>query len=715
VLTVRVRARGVVPAVLVLPWLLLASCALTTSFDGYDTEEVKTQVVNGPAKTYDVSGTVSGLPSMAKVELLLNGGKVAADTLEVGDGPFTFSGVPGGSYEVTVGEVPTGYGCSVQQDGTGTLLDAGVTDVAVTCASSDATLTSLALSVAPLQQPLAPATFTYAARANLGVLPTLKANASTTVTATAAQPGSALSLKMPPTPLQSGSPSGPIPVMFGPNPFSVGVTAPDGKTSQTYGVTLDMQWNDYLKPPTPITGEVLFGAAVAIDGDTVVVGAAYVGMVYVFVRTGGVWSQQAAIQTPVQEAYPSFASSVAISGDTLAVGDSHDSSCDTGVSAAPDGTTGCLYSGATYVYVRSGTTWSLQAYVKASYAVMGNDAQANFGASVALSADTLAVGAPNEGSCANGVNGDPTNTACAVGAAYPAGAAYVFTRSGTTWSQQAYVKASNTFDSVTSTQIAELFGTSVSLSGNTLAVGAPQEQGCSPGVDGDPTAFGCYAAGAAYVFTAAGSTWSQQAYVKASNLKPLAAAGAGLGTFGASVSVSEGVLAVGSPTENSCATGAMSGAPSWMSGEAHCTNAGAAYVFTQTGTSWTQQAYLKPTDSSMGPDFGSVAALTPDGSAAVVGAPDDPGCSSGVNATASTTMCAKAGEAYLFTLAGGSPGATVTLQASNANAGIGFGASVAASGTSVIVGAPTESSCSTGVDQSQTSTGCPNAGAVYAF
>ena len=111
--------------------------------------------------------------------------------------------------------------------------------------------------------------------------------------------------------------------------------------------------------------------------------------------------------------------------------------------------------GAVYVFTRSGTTWSQQAYVKAS----NTRANANFGGSVALSGDTLAVGASGESSNASGINGDQADTSAA-----QAGAVYVFTRSGTTWSQQAYVKASNT-------RASARFGFSVALSGDTLAVG----------------------------------------------------------------------------------------------------------------------------------------------------------------------------------------------------------------------------------------------------
>jgi hypothetical protein len=171
-------------------------------------------------------------------------------------------------------------------------------------------------------------------------------------------------------------------------------------------------------------------------------------------------------------------------------------------------------SGAAYVFTRTGTTWSQQAYVKAS----NPGASDNFGGSVALSGDgaTLAVGAISEDSAATGINGNPAD-----GSALDAGAAYVFTRASGTWSQQAYVNASNT-------GAGDNFGSSVALSGDgaTLAVGAVGEDGGTATDQADNTKVD---AGAAYVFTRAGTAWSQQAYVKASDVAGSAGFGREIG------------------------------------------------------------------------------------------------------------------------------------------------------------------------------------------
>src|SRR5678816_4255803 len=127
-----------------------------------------------------------------------------------------------------------------------------------------------------------------------------------------------------------------------------------------------------------------------------------------------------------------FGYSVTLSGDTLAVGASSEASAAIGVNP-PGGEfdNSAISAGAVYVFVRTGTTWAQQAYVKASNAGAGD----GFGYSVALSGDTLVVGAPGEASAATGVNpsgGQPDNSAS------KAGAVYVFARTGTTWTQQAY-------------------------------------------------------------------------------------------------------------------------------------------------------------------------------------------------------------------------------------------------------------------------------------
>jgi hypothetical protein len=190
----------------------------------------------------------------------------------------------------------------------------------------------------------------------------------------------------------------------------------------------------------------------------------------------------------------------------------------------------------TKTYAVTANLLSQQVYIKASntghYIGYGD----SFGSSVSLSGDTLAVGARGEDSNATGINGNEDDNS-----ADNSGAVYVFTRAGMTWTQQAYIKASNTNGS-------DAFGSSVSLSGDTLAVGAVGEASNATGINGNEADNNARYSGAVYVFTRAGTTWTQQAYIKASNTNVE-------DYFGSSVSLSGDTLAVAAPFEASNATG----------------------------------------------------------------------------------------------------------------------------------------------------------------
>ena len=186
--------------------------------------------------------------------------------------------------------------------------------------------------------------------------------------------------------------------------------------------------------------------------------------------------------------------------------------------------------GAVYVFTRSAGVWTQQAYLKAS----NTDAGDNFGVTVALKDDTLAVAAYDEASNATGVNGDQTDNSNG-----GSGAVYVFTRTAGIWSQQAYIKPSNS---------GGLFGYSVALVGDTLAVGAPFEASNATGVNGNQFNTSAPLAGAVYVFTWTAGVWSQQAYLKASNTD------AG-DRFGHDLQIDGETLAVGARFEASAAGG----------------------------------------------------------------------------------------------------------------------------------------------------------------
>jgi acyl-[acyl carrier protein]--UDP-N-acetylglucosamine O-acyltransferase len=322
-------------------------------------------------------------------------------------------------------------------------------------------------------------------------------------------------------------------------------------------------------------------------------------------------------------------------------------------------------------------------YLKAS----NTDVSDSFGVSVALSGDTLAVGARYEDSAATGVNGDQSSSA-----AFASGAVYVFTRSGGAWSQQAYLKASNT-------DAGDFFGSSVALSGNTLAVGVHQEASAATGVNGDQSSNAAENSGAVYVFTRSGGAWSQQAYLKASNT-------GNSDFFGGSVALSDNTLAVGAYGENSNATGVNGDQSSNAASDS-----GAVYVFTRSGGAWSQQAYLKASNTDEHDYFGGSVALS--GDTLAVGAFGEDSDATGVNGDQSPDTEHFTGAVYVFTRSGGAWSQQAYLKASNTDVTDYFGESVALSGNTLAVGAQYEQSAATGVNGDQSSNVADHAGAVY--
>lgn len=393
----------------------------------------------------------------------------------------------------------------------------------------------------------------------------------------------------------------------------------------------------YLKASNTGTNDQ-FGFSVSLSGDTLVVGALGEdsnatgvngnqadnsaldsGAVYVFVRSGGTWSQQAYLKASNTNSLDGLGYSVAISGDTLVAGAIGEGSNATGVNGNQLDNS-LTNAGAAYVFTRSGTTWSQQAYLKAS----NTDGFDQFGYAVAFSNDTVVVGAYLEDSNATGVNGDGSNNS-----AGDAGAAYVFLRSAGTWTQQAYLKASNT-------NAGDTFGNAVAVSGDTIAIGANFEDSSSTGVNGVQTDNSFVNAGAVYVFVRSAGVWTQQAYLKASNTD------AG-DLFGYSVSLSVDRLAVGAFGEASNATGFNGNQASNTS-----LNAGAVYLFTRSGTVWSQQTYIKASNTDAGDFFGVSVGLS--GDLLAVGAPLEDSNATGINGHQNINSVSSSGAVYAFDL-----------------------------------------------------------------
>ena len=336
------------------------------------------------------------------------------------------------------------------------------------------------------------------------------------------------------------------------------------------------------------------------------------------------------------------------------------------------------------------------AYIKASNA----DAQDHFGCgggnqghtgnSIAVSGDgsTMAIGAPFESAGARGINGNQNDNSI-----YASGAVYVFIRQGDSWTQQAYVKASNPGQS-------DHFGSSVALSrdGNTMAVSAYWEASAATGVDGNQNDNSMAQAGAVYVFTRTANTWTQQAYVKASNTgRPGKGDDFGDGDqFGFSIALSGdgSTLAVGAITEDSAAQ-QINGTQSDDSAQ----SAGAVYVFTRTGRTWAQQAYVKSAHNEAGDLFGFSVGLSFDGNTLAAAAFDEDGSGRGIN-PAHDNLSGNSGALYVFTRQNGNWSQQAYIKGSRGEMsdGFGFATAISEDGNTVAVGAGDEACLTPGVD-----------------
>ena len=427
------------------------------------------------------------------------------------------------------------------------------------------------------------------------------------------------------------------------------------------------------------------------------------GAVYVFIRQGDGWTQQAYVKASNPGQNDHFGSSVVLSrdGNTMAVSAHWEASAATGINGNQNDDS-MPEAGAVYVFTLTGTTWTQQAYLKASNTgrlgqgdLPGDGDQ--FGFSVALSADgnTLAAGAITEDSVAQQINGNQGDDT-----AQSAGAVYVFTRTGTTWAQQAYIKSSNA-------DAGDLLGFSVALSGdgNTLAAAAFDEDGTGRGIN-PLHDNGSLNAGALYVFTRQNGSWSQQAYIKGSRGEPSDGFG-----FATAISDDGSTIAVGAGDE-ACLTpgvdppGCADDAPP---GRGANIWAGAAYVFVRSGTTWSEQAFIKASNARPYHSFGVRLALSGNGNSLAVTAYLEDSTGQGIRPPmiqqflqpdylnpwrARRNEAEDSGAAYVFTRNGSTWTAGAYVKGSNTVAGHEFGSAVALSGNGrmMVVGAHLEDS-----------------------
>jgi hypothetical protein len=512
-------------------------------------------------------------------------------------------------------------------------------------------------------------------------------------------------------PLVSGTLSSPLPMQEGSNVFEISVTAENGVTTQTYTVSIERGTPANLQPSTYVkasnTGaDDRFGREIALSDNSLAIsanqedgsgagvngspiddGAANAGAVYVFsLDTVGSWLEQAYVKPSNTSAGDAFGHAIALDGNTLAVSAYGEDSAATGIDG-DETDNAALDAGAVYVFTRDATNvWSQQAYIKAPNSEPGD----GFGAALDLDRDMLVVGADREDGGATGIDGDSTDNSKP-----DSGAVYVYSRDANgAWSLEAYLKASNSDGD-------DQFGSAVSLSGDTLAVGAHNEASKSTGVDGTQSNNSWPGTGAVYVFARDDTgTWSQQAYVKASNT--------GNGDlFGASVSLSGDFLAVGAPFEDSAGRGIAA-----FESDNKALNSGATYVFARDSQGvWTQDIYIKASNGEAQDLFGRSLELR--GNLLAVGALEGSGAT-GTNGDQSDNSQPKAGAVYLFERDGdGTWSPSAYLKASNTGGFDEFGTSIALGSSRMAASAPLEDSSATGVGGDQINDDFADAGAVY--
>ncbi len=349
-------------------------------------------------------------------------------------------------------------------------------------------------------------------------------------------------------------------------------------------------------------------------------------------------------------------------------------------------------SGIAYVYSRTSTSapWTLQSTLKASNVSPGD----HFGYSVDISSDgnTLAVSARYEDGSGTGVNPASNDSTT------DAGAVYVFTRSGSTWSQQAYIKSMVP-------GIDYRFGWSVGLSGdgNTLAVGELQDDGSGIGVNPQHDTLADNA-GAVYVYKRTGGTWAFDAYLKSSNMQEN-------DLLGYDVRLNyDGTTLVTSAINEDGGTSGINPADNNT-----INNAGAVYVFVKNGTVWSQQATIKSPNPDITDYYGQPVDISNDGNTLIIGAYLEDGNGKGVNPAMNNSL-SNSGALYVYSRSGTTWTYDAYIKSANPGASdrFGFSGAISGDGLSIIVGSQQENSTNDCVNSTYAAGGIRR-GALYQY
>lgn len=395
-------------------------------------------------------------------------------------------------------------------------------------------------------------------------------------------------------------------------------------------------WNYDLIKASNAEDDDEFGSGLALsgDGNTLVVGApeedssdqstpsdntlSGSGAAYVFTRDSGVWSQTAYLKASNLSSSAAFGSNVDISedGETILVG------------AHSEDTTASS-SGAAYVFQYGSGSWSEEAFLKAH-----NPTSVDFfGIDAALSADgnSALIGSYRESSDVSGIF--PGTTEMGNENAVGSGAAYLFSRTGSSWNQDLFIKAPQPDGN-------DYFGFSLDISGNgdTIAVSSYQEDSLASGINGSETDNSGAETGAVFVYSNRSGSWQKEAYIKPNIID-------NDDYFGRKLSLSDdgNTLATASPGEDGLSSG-LNGDASDNSGS----YPGAAYTFKRESGVWSQESYIKAPTTENGDDFGYGLALSGDGLSLLVGADEEDGGSTYEGGDQSDNTATDSGAVFLF-------------------------------------------------------------------
>jgi len=392
------------------------------------------------------------------------------------------------------------------------------------------------------------------------------------------------------------------------------------------------QQEAYIKSPNPDSSD-FFGTDVAVEGNILVIGAeeedsitagingesnnlgTNVGAAYVYERVDGVWELVAFLKADNPDTNDFFGHEVAISNRTIVVGSLFEDTSIGGVNPEPNNSV--VNTGAAYVFREVDGAWEQEAFLKAS----NPERSDHFGESVAISGDTIVVGATLEDSPASQVNGSQGNGGTNVGAAY------VYERNNGVWAQQAYLKPTNP-------DVSDHFGTSVSISGDIVVVASQFEDGGNPNVDSNPFDNSVRSAGAAYVFDRdSNGDWDFRTYLKSPNPEID-------DQFGFSVSVSGDFIVVGEFGEDSVSIGSDG------VGDNSVPDAGAAYVYQIVNDDVELVSVLKSLVPGTGDMFGFNVAVS--GTTIAAGAQLEDSVTNEVNGDANNNDAEDSGGVFLY-------------------------------------------------------------------